>query len=737
MRTRPLRAPIRPALNRLALAGLLAASAVAGLLFAPVFGLAPLLVPVVIVVLAGYGCVELAARWPVLVPWRPVLTLLAGLLGLTESVLFPSTVAGLPTGSTLVLVWHGFSAGWLRTLQSTWPARPDPDQLLFVPLAVLLVVIVGGELWVRLRGPLSALLPSLAMAGLAQLYQALTGFGALLAVAGYAAAAGVLLWADRPSRQDATNRAPGGLRTGRRLTVAGASLAGAVVVAVLAGAVLVGGLDPVGREPYRLSAGPPPESPQALISNPLNEIAARLGSPDQEVFRYRGDAPVDRWRLAVLGGFDGANWSDDGRLQRFGLNRDAAPGSLTRSADVRLTGLSGPWLPSQPTPLGVDGVAPLVNQQAGTLLAEHPAGPSTGYRLTWSVPQVDPRTLGVAPVDTQAPGGFGDLGAVPPGMDQLAKQAVLGLRPTFQSALQLERFLSRNYQVVEDGTVPTGHGWPQLKFFLTDSKRGSSEQFAAAYVVLARLSGIPARLAVGFHGAAASSDGFTVVHNRDVLAWPEVAVAGVGWVPLDPTAQATKARTPLGSGDLAGAAARARDQLPPENSLRPPELPPRPARSGFDFGVHLGPGTWVLITVAGLGVLLVGWLLGVPLAKTVRARRRRRRSGAEGVIGAWAEARDQLRAHGVPYRIGMTPRDLAESAVALVGAGTVAPIIRLAKVVDMALWSGVPVSGGAVRQAWEEVGAVRRGLAVRPWSVRFRAAVEPRTLLPLPARGPA
>ncbi|KAA2267219.1 transglutaminase domain-containing protein [Solihabitans fulvus] len=726
-------------LNRLAVAGLLGATGVAGLLFAPVFGIAALIVPVLVVVLVGYGCVEACARWPRMAPWRPVLVLAGGVLGLIESVLFGTTVAGLPTPTSLLGVWRGLTEGWLRTLQSTWPARPEPDQLLFVPLAVLLALLVGLELLLRLRKQLAALLPSLAVVGLSQAYQALTGLAAVAAAVAYAAPAALLLWAERPGRQGPADRRPGGLRSARRLSSGGAWLALCTAIAVVAGAAALSGLDPADRAPYRLQDSHPAPLRQNAISNPLDEIAQRLTHPDREMFRYRSDAPVDRWRLAVLDGFDGANWTADPRLQRLGVGRDGPAGSTTRTADVRLTDLSGPWLPSQQNPLGVDGIAPLVDQSGGTLLLDQPtAGTDRQYRLSWSAQEVDGRDLGVAPVDTRASAGLGGLGTVPPGLNQFARDAVLGLRPTFQSALQLERFLSKNYQVTVGGELPTGHGWPQLRYFLTDSKRGTSEQFAAAYVVLARLNGIPVRLAVGYRGSTETDGGFAVVRNRDVLAWPEVAVAGVGWVPLDPTSTAAKAgqaQPGQARSDLARAAAQARDQLPPEGSLRPAQLPQQQQKAGIGAADGAGPGRWGTVAAVGALALLLCWLAGVPLAKALRARRRRRWSGADGVVGAWAEARDRLRAHGVPYRVGMTPRDLAELAGPVVGEPTVRPIIGLSRVLDMALWSGEPVTNGAVRRAWDEVGAIRRDLAGRPWSARLRAAVEPRTLLPPATRG--
>ncbi|OXM45617.1 transglutaminase TgpA family protein [Amycolatopsis alba] len=716
--------------DRIAVAGLLGATGAAGLLFAPVFGWGPLLVPVLVVVLVGYGCAELTAKFPKLVPYRPLLVAFLGLLGLIETVLSSTTLAFLPTLASLQGVARGLTEGWQLTLQSTWPARPVPDQLLFVPLSVLLAVVLGLELLLRLKKPLVALAPSLVVAGLAQAYQALTGIGAVAAALGYTLPAGLVLWSGRRVR--AVSRTPGGAWFSWRLTGSAVWPALSTVAALIAGSVAFAGLDPIGQEPLTLKdtqAAPPPRN---RLGNPLDDIAHRLTQPGEEVFRYRSDTPVDQWRLIVLNGFDGANWLSDSRLQRLGTGLDGALGGASGTAELKVRGLAGPWLPSHQDLTGVDGVTPLVDQAAGTLLMESPSpGPERHYRLSWSSPDVD---LGPREVDAQAPGGLGGLGTVPPEVEQLAKDAVRGLRPTFQSALQLERFLSTNYLLAAGSDeLPTGHGWPQLRHFLLESKRGTSEQFAAAYVVLARMSGIPARLVVGFRGSAETDGGMRVVRNRDVLAWPEVAVAGAGWVPLDPTAAAGKSgQEQAASGK---AVARARAQLPAEQQLRPPQLPPgTPADTAEGQNADAGASWWWLATAALIVLLGLLWLLGVPVAKVVRARRRRRRSGAEGVLGAWDEIRDRLRAHGVPFRIGMTPRDLAESAGSLAGEGIREPVARLAKVLDVTLWSGVPVGDGAVRRAWQEVGEVRRGLATRPFAARVLAALEPRTLVPIKGR---
>ncbi|WP_370948701.1 transglutaminaseTgpA domain-containing protein [Amycolatopsis sp. cg5] len=679
--------------DRVNVACVLAAAAGAGLLFGPVFGLAALVLPVAAVAAVAFGAVELSRRVPALAAWRPVLVLAGGLLAVIETALADTTLAGLPTGETMRALVDGMAHSWQLALQSTWPMRPD--LMVFVPLAVLLACVLGVELLHWVRAPLVALLPSLAVAGLSQAYSALTGPVAVAAALWFAVLAGVLIW------------------TGRRLVLL-------AVVLCVAGAVAVTAADPAGRQAYSLRQTAPADP--APVTGPLTGIAARLANPAVPVFSYRSDTRVDRWSLAVLDRFDGVNWSSDGLLRRMGT--ELTP-RLTEPAEhgatVRVDGLSGPWLPSQAWPVSVTGVEPLVDEDRGSLV--NPAPGRAEYTITWREPGVS--SLIDRPIDPDVPGGLGPVGAIPPGIPELAERAVGGVRPSFQAALALERFLATNYQVAKEPGLPTGHGWPQLRRFLLDEPRGTSEQFAAAYVALARIKGIPARLVVGYRAPAApSADGSFVVHNGDVLAWPEVAVSGVGWVPLDPTSSA-KAGS---AGGLAAAAAAARTELPKTEQLKDPIAPPgEPADETPD-----GPWNWpatLAAGAAGLGGLLAVWLLGVPLATALRAARRRRRPGSAAVLGAWAEARDRLRAHGVPTTPGMTVRDLAASASPLVDKSTVDGLAALAATVDMALWSGIPPTPALTANAWSAVRTIRLGLASRPIPTRLRAALNARALL--------
>ncbi|MET0236941.1 MAG: transglutaminaseTgpA domain-containing protein [Kibdelosporangium sp.] len=674
---------------------------VAGFLFAPVFGVTALLLPVAVPAVVLLAVDLLVARLAV---WRPLLLAVAGLLAVIETTLPATTVAGLPTAETLAALGSGLTDSWQAALQSTWPARPDAAVLLFVPLLVVLAGVLGLELLHRLDNPLPALAPGFVVVILSQFYVSLTGWTAAALALVYATAAGALL---------AVTRENSGLRLSNAVPVAVA-----VVCAVGAGALL-----PAPAARYSLKEDQSAPMASLTVSNPLDEISFRLSHPAAPVFEVHGDAGVDRWPLVVLDRFDGVNWTPGDQYLRLGTELRPGPavtvGLRTRSARVDLIDIDGPWLPSQTWPAAVTGAEPWVEQQQGTLRRK---GSENSYTLQWWEPQIDATALFGAAVDPDAPGGLGSVGTVPDGVSELAGQAVQGMRPSLLSALVLERFFRDKYQLETGPNLPTGHSWPHLTEFLLTSKRGTSEQFAAAYVALARVLSIPARLVVGYRAPRGQDQ---VVRNGDVYAWPEVAVKGVGWVRLDPAEQDAAPSSGAGTG-LGAAAAGARAQLPAPQDLRQQPVAESPDGDDPGPGGTAIPWAWVLGVPLGLVTLLV---LGIPVIKTIRAWRRRRRAGAGAVVGAWEEARDRLRAHGLPVTAGMTVRDLVSAAAGISSdERTRAGLHQLSVTVDVALWSGVSLGAHSGQQAWDAVRDVRRGLARRGWRARIRAAFEPRTL---------
>src|SRR5262249_27391063 len=127
--------------------------------------------------------------------------------------------------------------------------------------------------------------------------------------------------------------------------------------------------------------------------------------------------------------------------------------------------------------------------------------------------------------------------ALPPGLPSsivdTARAATQGATFPVQQATRLATYLRESG--TNDPSAPPGHAYGHLAYFLAVSHRGTTEQFGAAFAVMARALGLPTRLVVGFGPGRPGPDGLTTVRGGDALVWPEVEFAGTGWVPFYPT----------------------------------------------------------------------------------------------------------------------------------------------------------------------------------------------------------
>jgi transglutaminase-like putative cysteine protease len=83
----------------------------------------------------------------------------------------------------------------------------------------------------------------------------------------------------------------------------------------------------------------------------------------------------------------------------------------------------------------------------------------------------------------------------------------------------------------QPGSTP---GLPPLVGFVMDTKTGYCQHFAGAMALMARLLGIPARVAAGFVPGKYEDD-FWQVTDHDAHTWVEVWFPHYGWLPFDPT----------------------------------------------------------------------------------------------------------------------------------------------------------------------------------------------------------
>ena len=103
--------------------------------------------------------------------------------------------------------------------------------------------------------------------------------------------------------------------------------------------------------------------------------------------------------------------------------------------------------------------------------------------------------------------------------------------------------------------------------FWFDTRAGFCSHFAGAFVYLARLAGIPARMVGGYQGGEVNPvTGHLVVRQYDAHAWTEVWLDGRGWVRYDPTAAVAPER--IERGLEAALSAPDREALATFTSLR-------------------------------------------------------------------------------------------------------------------------------------------------------------------------
>ncbi len=261
--------------------------------------------------------------------------------------------------------------------------------------------------------------------------------------------------------------------------------------------------------------------------------------------------------------------------------------------------------------------------------------------------------------------------------------------------------------------------------FLTKDKRGDCQQFAFAFAVLARILGIPARIAVGFTAGTPTGPGHWTVTTADAHAWPELYFPGVGWVRFEPTPSGANgqgtAYAPaysLGTGSTGSTTALPPGQTgttgpspsPKTNGLGPKlkhQLGgPGPVGSAGHHGSGGFPLGWVI-------VLIIAALLASPaLARWATSRRRWLAAAGDAALAhtAWRELTDYLTDYGQSGQPSESPRALAcrVAESARLAPAPRAALTRIGAAEERARYSLRTEPGGGLRA---DVAMVRKALA--------------------------
>jgi transglutaminase-like putative cysteine protease len=104
----------------------------------------------------------------------------------------------------------------------------------------------------------------------------------------------------------------------------------------------------------------------------------------------------------------------------------------------------------------------------------------------------------------------------------------------YDRALAIERYL-RTFPYTLD-VVPPPAGQDVVDYFLFDLQEGYCDFYASSMVVLARASGLPARLVVGYIAEQYDEElQAHVISEAEAHSWAEIYFPGYGWVEFEPT----------------------------------------------------------------------------------------------------------------------------------------------------------------------------------------------------------
>jgi TgpA N-terminal domain/Transglutaminase-like superfamily/Domain of unknown function (DUF4129) len=742
----------------------------------------------------GLGAIAVAAAIGTLTRWGrlPVLAgLAAGLAGL---VLYLNAVfaAGrswllvVPNRSSLGYLWQLAAQGMTDADRFSPPVPLTPGLLLFGTAGIALAALAADTLAVRLRSSALAGLPLLALFIVPTTTPAARGgLGTTivfcLATAGYLLILNadgrerirrwgrpIGLWQTSTSSATGYARAPGAVRESdaRSLAAAGRRIGAASIVVALCVPLFVPGLRVNRMFPAHVNIFGPAGTalgPGTSVPNPLAQMTQDLReSQSSTVLTYRTTDPEPQYlQMYILGNLSTTAWTmgpgvgpmavTTGKLPSpqglTGADRTSVTTHVTvgRGTASATSGVSFLPVPYPATKISAPGhwvmdVSTSMVLGFGTKLA--------GLSYTVAGDDVSPSTdqLNKAPVPPAAiadeylnvPSAFRPLTA-------LAKKITGHAATGYEKAIALQNWFttSGGFSYSLSATEPpdaTG-----LSHFLTVSKRGYCQQFAFAMAVLARLLGIPSRVAVGFTAGSPTGIGTWAVKTSDAHAWPELYFQGAGWLRFEPT--------PSGSGGQ-GTAVPPGYTVPQQTGGGSSAAAPLPAqqntgssagRSGSGLGQHVrkeagggsqtsgtGRGTTFPAEPVGLAVLaLLAVAAAAPrTARSLRRSRRFHRTGdAERAHAAWREVLDDLADYRIPWRPSESPRATArrvadESCLPPPAAGA---LRRVALAEERASYAG---AASPAPPGHADLDQIRRGLAASVGRrARWRARLFPASAL--------
>jgi TgpA N-terminal domain/Transglutaminase-like superfamily len=385
------------------------------------------------------------------------------------------------------------------------------------------------------------------------------------------------------------------------------------------------------------------------------------------IFDFSADQPTDGYvSFADLDVYNGDTWDFDTTFHPTGgavPSAAAAPpaGSGPAALDPPRTVVqhyrvvSAPpfeWMPYLERPVQVGGIAVAADADSGMVVPQQPLQAGQSYTVTSEVTPLTLASLRGRELDLPlASSPDANDTEVPLDLQKELKLILLDLESdtststptaTLTYLQSLESAFVHDFSQISTTSSGVGTSFAEIADYTLARRRGTPEQYATVFALLARYLNIPARVVTGFRvlgpGSGETTPGRVyALTAREAWTWVEVPVAGLGWVVVDPTPASVR---PPVVPSYAAPTTTTTVPLPDvaTNQAGAGHALARPVRHRTAPG---GSSPWlvVLVAVAAAGLLFVAQFR---LRAALRRRRRRRGDPARRVVGAWAESLDLL-----------------------------------------------------------------------------------------------
>lgn len=419
------------------------------------------------------------------------------------------------------------------------------------------------------------------------------------------------------------------------------------------------------------------------VVNPIVDLRRDLiRGVDRDLLTVTTDDPDPEYlRIAVLNRFTAESWSSgdrdvpadqgaSGPLPELEGVDESVPRQEFDYAISATDDFASTWLPTQGHISRISAVGDWrYDEGTRDFIAGDRDLDTAGLDWTFTSVELDLNAVELANAPSSAGLVNRELTSLPSGLDDVVRklaQEVTARSPSrFQKAVALQNWFRRGGGFTYDDSRVRKNGNDDLARFLTegpDGRIGYCEQFAASMAVMARILGIPARVAVGFLRPVQVGPQTYVYSSHDLHAWPELFIAGAGWVRFEPTpggrAQSVPAYTtqPL-TNNAVPSQAPSQGTAPDRTGLRDSALPSPDANPADTEGSGGVRGSWAG-RLGLVGLLLLAGVVAL-LPRSVRGRRRERRLWGS-VEDVWLELRDTMRDLGLPWPAARSPRQTAK-----------------------------------------------------------------------------